>query len=165
MEQLLRFFAERLTIIRVWLDAEEFRSLLAQTVRVAGELLCYLHIGVMLHQQIERVLAQLRRDTRRMPEPDRIFSCVNKSLQQIVYCKVTRCYCQNPPAIFCDLADQLHQCGGLACAGWTMNDSNIFGTQGKLDRLNLRRVQLIVEWLNSFHFLKKRFLNSQQYIA
>ncbi len=139
--------------------------MLAQDVGVARQLVRQAHIGVSLCQLIECVLAQGRRDPRRVPEADGVLARGDQTLQQMIDRQITGRHCQHGLPAARNGADQLHQGGGLTGAGRSMQNDHIFSRQGKSDRLVLRSVEFGGIGKRQGHRLKDRVLLPDQHIS
>ena len=120
---------------------------------------------MLLHEQIERVLAQLRQHAGRMAQPDRPLAEFQQLLEDVIDRQVARGAGQHLPPAADRLANHLDDGRRLAGAGRAVDQAHVAGGKGELHGIDLRLVERAVQGADGRIDAEFRLPHAQQHVA
>ena len=119
-----------------------------ETHRLLDQLAGEFHVGVLFHEQIEGMFAQLRQHAGRMAQANRPFAERQQLLKDVIDRHIARRTGQHFPPATNRLANDFDDGRRLAGAGRAVDQADVAGGQGELHGVDLRLVERAVQRAN-----------------
>ncbi len=103
------------------------------------------NVGVLLNEEVQRVFAQAGHDASRMAQADGLRSSGKEPLKNVVDSHVARCAGEDLLTVAHGLANQFHHGGGLAGAGWAVDEGQVTSGKGEANGLALGGVETRIQ--------------------
>ena len=123
------------------------------------------HVAMTLHEEIERMLAQLRQHAGRMPQPHDPLAETEQAFEDVVDGQVARGAGQHLAAAADRLANDFHDGRRLAGAGRAVDQADIAGRQGELHGVELHLIERAVQRPDGPVDAKLRLPLAEQHVA